>query len=687
MLLITITCGTAAKAVDLKTGETAPNFSGNIADGKSIQLSDFKDKVVLLDFWATWCGPCRAETPNVISAYKYFHPLGFEVIGINLDKDKEQMQAYVKEKNLQGHQIFNGKGWEDPIAQQYQVTGIPTMIVLDKGLKVYSLNARGYRLYQSLIELFGIDDSLEQKAKELETLTVSGQTQASELAGEGFTQMLFDEPFLLNRLAWKWANDEKTNYQAAVLAAQKAVQLKPQVTYILDTLAYAELGAGYYDKAVEHFSECLARGMTESSPRLATALVLRKQPGDLEKAYEIIEQSVSAGFVDRYVQEAVDALKKVSFDDSTFKELNDLFQAQKTLNELLNSNNLLDPEQAKTFLQNTTRFNGHDYRVFRVPLTWEKARIRCLEMGGYLACITSPEENEFIVNLARKDSCPDFTCCWIGSREDDWGDFIRWVSGESLQMNDYVINESPQEHYLNLRLQSGRWEDYPNTGEKSGGQWFVCEWPSDESIQDHPELALTTLAECPTQRELLSEIAQAKKMVKAYEQGYVIVGRVVLDGEGDVREVCAQMEILSGGYFAGPVKDLNRPVGFRKHQYAPYDLQLKGNQAGGILDVGTFHMKPLKTEELQDFKAKVVLEDGGDLLQAKVMLSVMNGPVNTPHNGTSPRPFWPQPVTVSAQKDGSIEASGFSPIEYYCIIDAPDYLRQAHPVEFTVHVS
>ncbi|MHC5182778.1 MAG: redoxin domain-containing protein, partial [Planctomycetota bacterium] len=574
VLLIIISCTTATMAAKPQRGETAPDFEGKTVDGKTVRLSDFKGKVVLLDFWATWCGPCRAETPNVIKAYEQFHKLGFEVIGINMDKDKERMQAYMKEKNLQGQHTFSGKGWEDPIAREYGVSGIPTMMVLDKDQKVYSPNARGHRLQQALAELFGVTDSIEKKAVELESLKAAGDTAAFEQAAEGFSELLIEEPHFLNEMAWDWANNQKTNYQAAVIAARKAVELRPKALHMLDTLAYAESGAGYYDESVEHFTQCVDQGMTESSTRLATALALRNQPGDLEKAYEIVQQGVLAGSVDRYLHEALDALRQSPFDTEAIETLNDQLGQHQAMIDLLNSDNLLDPEQAKDFRQDASRFNGHDYKVFRVPLGWEKARIRCREMGGYLACITSPEENEFIVNLAKETPYPPSTCCWIGGKENDWGAFARWVSGEPLKMSDHVVNENPRELYLNLRLHSGNWEDYPDTGERSGGQWFVCEWPSDDPSQDHPEFADGTLAQCPDKRELKAHIDRARKRVKGSGKGHVIVGQVVLDGEGDVREVNAQMEILSGGYFAGPVKDLNRPVGFRMHQYAPYDLKL-----------------------------------------------------------------------------------------------------------------
>lgn len=185
--------------------------------------------------------------------------------------------------------------------------------------------------------------------------------------------------------------------------------------------------------------------------------------------------------------------------------------------------------------------------------------------------------------------------------------------------------------------------------------------------------------------ELQAKIAKARERVQRRKIGHVIVGRVVLDGQGNVRDVMAQMEILPEGYFAGPTKDLDRPVGFRMHQYAPYDLQLKGmvkDEKTHLVDVGTIHMKPLTKDELVDLKAQVKLEEGGDLSQARIRLSVRNGPVNTPSNGTEPRRYWPDPLEIPVQEDGLAQADGFSPIGYYCTITAPGYLKKSFTIEF-----
>jgi len=197
--------------------------------------------------------------------------------------------------------------------------------------------------------------------------------------------------------------------------------------------------------------------------------------------------------------------------------------------------------------------------------------------------------------------------------------------------------------------------------------------------------ALNTIEQCPNKPELEAKIAKARKAIQKREWGHVIVGRVVLDGDGEVRYVHSQMEILPEGYFAGPIRDLVRPVGFRMHQYAPYDLQLKGmkkNKKRDLVDVGTIHMKPFNKDKLLDMKARVVLEEGGDSLQASLLLSVRNGPVNTPSNGTEPRRYWPEPIKIPVQGNGLAKASGFSPINYWCRVKAPDYLEKSFGIEF-----
>ena len=195
------------------------------------------------------------------------------------------------------------------------------------------------------------------------------------------------------------------------------------------------------------------------------------------------------------------------------------------------------------------------------------------------------------------------------------------------------------------------------------------------------DAALPTLQEAPCREELQAEIAKAQDTVKQFGEGHVVVGRVVLDGPEDPCDVKAQMEILQGGYFAGETKDLIRPIGFRMHQYGPLDVELKG-KFGDVVDIGTVRMSRLPSAELLALTGKIILEGTDDARAAALTLSVENGPVNTPHNGTSPRHHWPSPIKAEVRADGEVSASGFSPIAYYCIVKAPGYVEGGFSVTF-----
>ena len=128
-------------SADLKTKPLELKFTA--VDGREVDVSKLQGKVVLIDFWATWCGPCVAELPNVLKAYKELHPKGFEIVGISLDGEKAELEAFVKEKGMEWPQYFDGKGWQNEIATKYGIQSIPAMWLLNKKGMVVSTSARG----------------------------------------------------------------------------------------------------------------------------------------------------------------------------------------------------------------------------------------------------------------------------------------------------------------------------------------------------------------------------------------------------------------------------------------------------------------------------------------------------------------------------------------------------------------
>jgi thiol-disulfide isomerase/thioredoxin len=112
-------------------------------DGREIDLSKMQGKVVLVDFWATWCGPCVAEVPNVVKAYEKLHPKGFEIVGISFDADKDALSKFVAAKEMTWAQYFDGKRWENKIGRQYGINSIPAMWLVDKKGLLRDMNARG----------------------------------------------------------------------------------------------------------------------------------------------------------------------------------------------------------------------------------------------------------------------------------------------------------------------------------------------------------------------------------------------------------------------------------------------------------------------------------------------------------------------------------------------------------------
>ena len=139
----------------LAVGKPATVFKAKTTDGTAIDFpASFKGKVVLLDFWAIWCGPCIGELPHLTAAYQKFHPKGFEVLGISLDRpgDDKKLATFTKDKNMPWPQVFDGKYWQAEVAQLYGVRSIPTAYLVDgdTGLVIANSGLRGSQLEKTI---------------------------------------------------------------------------------------------------------------------------------------------------------------------------------------------------------------------------------------------------------------------------------------------------------------------------------------------------------------------------------------------------------------------------------------------------------------------------------------------------------------------------------------------------------
>lgn len=134
-------------------GQPAPEISLPTPEGKVVSLSSFKGKYVLVDFWAKWCGPCRQENPNVVKAYKQFNGKGFEILGVSLDRVKQDWIAAIQEDGLVWTQVSDLKYFDCQAAKDYNIEGIPFSVLVDPNGVIIAKNLRGIDLQKKLEEV------------------------------------------------------------------------------------------------------------------------------------------------------------------------------------------------------------------------------------------------------------------------------------------------------------------------------------------------------------------------------------------------------------------------------------------------------------------------------------------------------------------------------------------------------
>jgi peroxiredoxin len=139
----------------LAIGKVMPDFAEKDLEGKPLAIANYRGKIVMLDFWATWCGPCVAELPTVVAAYKKYHDRGFEIIGVSLDRegDRQKLVDFTKNHEMPWVQFYDGKYWENKISTQYGIRSIPATFLLDGAGRIVAKNLRGPALEAELATL------------------------------------------------------------------------------------------------------------------------------------------------------------------------------------------------------------------------------------------------------------------------------------------------------------------------------------------------------------------------------------------------------------------------------------------------------------------------------------------------------------------------------------------------------
>jgi thiol-disulfide isomerase/thioredoxin len=147
---------TASKETGLNIGQVAPDIALPGPDGNIQTLSSLRGKYVLLDFWASWCGPCRFENPNVVLMYQQYKDKGFDILSVSLDRDQQAWIKAIETDGMEWHHNSDLKMWNSSVIPLYELNAIPMTFLLDKEGKIIGKNLRGPALAQKLASIFDV---------------------------------------------------------------------------------------------------------------------------------------------------------------------------------------------------------------------------------------------------------------------------------------------------------------------------------------------------------------------------------------------------------------------------------------------------------------------------------------------------------------------------------------------------